>query len=182
MAFWLAQKTFMKNTDILLAVIGAPHGIKGEVRVKSFTDDPLAFADYGKLHDRDGRKYQVIGARVSKTVVVTRFKSVDSREKAEALKGVELFVERSKLPDVEDEDEFYMADLIGLEAVSPDGQRLGVVKEVYDFGAGDILEIKLEGGKPELFPFTKEAFPEIDVEAGRIVFVPPETVSEREES
>ncbi|MGB7287304.1 MAG: ribosome maturation factor RimM [Salaquimonas sp.] len=163
-----------------MAKIGAAHGIKGEVRVKSFTDDPLAFGDYGKLHDNQGRKYQVINARVSKTVVVTRFKSVDTREKAEALNGIELFVDRSILPETEDEDEFYMSDLVGLEAVSPDGEKLGVVKEVYDFGAGDILEIKLENGPLEMFPFTKAIFPQIDIEGGRVVFVPPVVVSERE--
>jgi len=171
----------MSETDILLAIIGAPHGIKGEVRVKSFTGDPLAFGDYGKLHDKDGRKFQVLKARVSKTVVVTRFKSIDSREKAEALNGVELFVDRSVLPGVEDEDEYYMADLVGLEAVSPDGERLGVVREVYDFGAGDILEIKPESGPAELFPFNREIFPEVNLEGGEIVFVPPETVSEKDE-
>jgi 16S rRNA processing protein RimM len=170
-----------QNKDILLAIIGAPHGIKGEVRVKSFTGDPIAFADYGKLHDKDGRKYQVINARQSKTVVVTRFKSIDTREKAEALTGTELFVDRAVLPEVEDADEFYMSDLVGLAAVSPDGEKLGDVIEVHDFGAGDILEIRLTGSKPELFPFTREIFPEVDIEGGKIVFVPPEIVSEREE-
>ena len=171
----------MKPTDILLAIIGAAHGIKGEVRVKSFTDDPLAFGDYGKLHDKQGRKYQVINARLSKTVVVTRFKSVDTREKAEALNGIELYVDRSVLPEPEDEDEFYMSDLIGLETVSPDGERLGVVKDVQDFGAGDILEIKFENGPLEMFPFTKAIFPQVDVAGGRIIFIPPVIVSEREE-
>lgn len=172
----------MKNNDILMAKIGAAHGIKGEVRVKSFTDDPLAFGDYGKLHDGDGGKYKVINARISKTIVVTRFKSIDTREKAEALNGVELFVDRSALPEVEDEDEFYMSDLIGLEAVNLAGDKLGIVNETYDFGAGDILEIKLEKGSIEMFPFTKETFPEIDLENGKIVFVLPAVVSERDEA
>ena len=172
----------MKNTDILMARIGAAHGIKGEVRVKSFTDDPLAFGDYGKLYDREGKKYQVINARISKSVVVTRFKSVDTREKAEALNGIELYVDRSVLPETEDEDEFYMTDLVGLEAISPQGETLGVVKEVYDFGAGDILEIKLENGPLEMFPFTKVIFPQVDIEGGKISFVPPAVVSERDPS
>ncbi len=132
-------------------------------------------------HDHEGRKYQVINARVSKTVVVTRFKGIDTREKAEALKGVELFVDRSVLPEVEDEDEFYMSDLIGLEAVSPEGEKLGIVREVHDFGAGDILEIKLENGPLEMFPFTRAIFPEVNIEGGRVVLVPPLSVSEREE-
>lgn len=171
----------MKKNDILMAKIGAAHGIKGEVRVKSFTDDPLAFGDYGKLHDAQGRKYQVINARLSKTVVVTRFKSIDTREKAKALNGIELFVDRSVLPEPEDEDEYYMSDLVGLNAVSPEGALIGVVKEVYDFGAGDILEIKLQNGPQEMFPFTKEIFPQVDIAGSRIVFVPPVVVSEREE-
>ncbi len=176
----------MSKNDILLAVIGAAHGIKGEVRVKSFTGDPLAFGDYGKLHDREGRKYQVLNARLSRNVVVTRFKSIDTREKAEALNGVELFVDRSVLPEVEDEDEFYMNDLIGLEAVSQageglEGEVLGRVVEVHDFGAGDIIEVRFANGRAELFPFTREIFPQIDLAGGRMVLVPPVTVSEREE-
>ncbi len=181
MAVLADQNTHMKNTDILMAKIGAAHGIKGEVRVKSFTDDPLAFGDYGKLHDAQGRKYQVINARVSKTVVVTRFKSVDTREKAEALNGIELFVDRSVLPEPEDDDEYYMSDLVGLSVVSPEGEALGSVGEVYDFGAGDILEIKLNDGPLEMFPFTKAIFPEVDLAGGKIIFIPPVVVSEREE-
>jgi len=176
-----AQKSAMANKDILLAVIGAAHGIKGEVRVKSFTGDPLAFADYGKLHDAEGRKYQVINARLARTVVITRFKSIDTREKAEALAGVELFVDRSVLPPPEDEDEFYMSDLVGLIAVSPEGEKLGTVREIQDFGAGDIVEIKLDEGPVELFPFTREIFPKVDIAGGTIVLVPPDVISERED-
>lgn len=175
------QNPPMSSNNILLAVIGAPHGIRGEVRVKSFTEDPEGFANYGKLHDAKGRTYQVLKTRLSKSVVVTRFKGVDTREKAEALNGVELFVDRSVLPETEDEDEFYMSDLIGLTVISPEAETLGEVVEVHDFGAGDILEIRLTGGKVELFSFTREVFPEVDIEGGRIVFVPPEEVSEREE-
>lgn len=178
---FLDHKIGMTKSDILLASIGAPHGIKGEVRVKSFTDDPLAFADYGKLHDEQGRKYQVIKARVSKTVVITRFKSIDTREKAEALSGIQLYVDRSVLPEIDEDDEFYMSDLVGLEARSLQGDRLGIVKQVYDFGAGDILEIKLENGPLEMFPFTKIIFPKIDLENGTLTLVPPAVVSERDE-
>jgi 16S rRNA processing protein RimM len=171
----------MKSKDILMAIIGSPHGIKGEVRVKSFTEDPLAFAEYGELHDATGNAYQVSQARFSKTVAITRFKGIDTREKAEALNGVELFVDRSMLPQTDDEDEFYMSDLVGLEAVSDTGVRLGIVKQVHDFGAGDILEIRLENGPLEMFPFTREIFPQVDVAGGKLVFVPPMVVSERDE-
>lgn len=170
----------VKDTDILLAKIGGAHGVKGEVRVKSFTQDPEAFGDYGKLHDRNGNKYQVLNTRISKNVVITRFKSVDTREKAKALNGLELFVNRSALPDVADEDEFYLSDLAGLEAVSLEGEVLGEVTGVHDFGAGDIVEIRLAGGRTELFPFTRTIFPQVDIAEGQIVLVPPETVSERD--
>ena len=171
----------MTKTDILLAKIGAAHGIKGEVRVKSYTDDPLGFGDYGKLHDSQGNKYKVINARVSKNMVITRFKSIDSREKAEALNGVELFIDRSVLPETQDDDEFYMSDLVGLEVVNVDGVKIGSVKEVLDFGAGDILEIRFDAGAIEMFPFTKQVVPEIDFEEGRLTLAPPSTVSERDE-
>lgn len=165
---------------VLLAVIGAPHGVKGEVRVKSFTGDPVAFSEYGMLRAGDGRQFEVIDARPSKTVVIARFKGVDTREKAEALNGTELFVDRSALPETEGEDEFYLEDLTGLEAVTQDGKRFGVVLAVHDFGAGDILEIALAKGGGALFAFTREIFPEIDLAGGRIVIVPPAEVSERE--
>lgn len=177
----------MSDTEILLAVIGGAHGIKGEVRVKSFTDNPLAFGDYGKLHDKNGNKYAVLKARVSKTVVVTRFKSIDTREKAEALNGIELFVERDKLPEVEDEDDFYISDLIGCDVNNEAGEHIGTVLAVPDFGAGNVLEISplKEGGgfssDTYFLPFTKEVVPHVDLQKWAIVVVPPKEVSERDE-
>lgn len=168
------------NSDIQLAVIGGAHGIKGEVRVKSYTDDPLAFGDYGKLHDKNGTKYQVIKARVSKNVVVTRFKSVDTREKAEALNGIKLYVDRSRLPEVEDEDEFYLSDLDGLDCVDEAGAVIGFVKGVHNFGAGDIIEVQHKGSGDAFYPFTKEVVPNVDIEAGTLTLIPPSEVSERD--
>lgn len=171
----------MKNSDILLAKIGGAHGIKGELRVKSFTDDPLAFGDYGKLHDKNGNKYQVIKARVSKNVVVTRFKSIDTREKAEILNGIELYVDRGCLPEVEDEDEFYLSDLDGLDCVDETGEVIGFVKGLHNFGAGDILEVQLKKGGDVFFPFSKQVVPSVNIEAGILTLIPPMEVSERDE-
>jgi len=172
------QNSAMTKDDILLAQIGAAHGIRGEVRVKPFGEAGM-LDRYGPLHDAQGRSYEISAMRPQKTVLVVRFKGIDSREAAESLNGVELFVDRSALPAPE-EDEFYLSDLIGLQAVSPNGETLGKVVEVHDFGAGDILEIRLANGKTEHFAFTREIFPEIRIAQGEIAFVPPETVSERE--
>ena len=165
--------------SVLLAQIGAAHGIRGEVRIKPFGDADM-LDRYGPLYDAQGRSYEITAMRPQKTVLVVRFRGIDSREAAEALNGVKLFVDRSALP-VPEEDEFYLSDLIGLRTVSPEGEMLGKVVEVHDFGAGDILEIRLANGKSELFAFTRENFPDIRIAQGEITFVPPQTVSEREE-
>lgn len=157
------------ENPIQLAVIGAAHGIRGEVRVKTFTDDPLAIADYGLLYDGQGKAYEVLEARSAKTVVVVRFKGVNDRNAAEALNGTELFIDRSQLPDDElDEDEFFQTDLIGLEALDADGKSYGVVSALFDFGGGDLIELSLKGKRPMLIPFTEAAVPEIDFEKGTI--------------
>ena len=157
------------ENPIQLAVIGAAHGIRGEVRVKTFTDDPLAIADYGLLYDGQGKAYEVLEARSAKTVVVVRFKGVNDRNAAEALNGTELFIDRSQLPDDElDEDEFFQTDLIGLEALDADGKSYGGVSALFDFGGGDLIELSLKGKRPMLIPFTEAAVPEIDFEKGTI--------------
>ncbi|MDT4841805.1 Ribosome maturation factor RimM [compost metagenome] len=157
------------ENPIQLAVIGAAHGIRGEVRVKTFTDDPLAIADYGLLYDGQGKAYEVLEARSAKTVVVVRFKGVNDRNAAEALNGTELFIDRSQLPDDElDEDEFFQTDLIGLEALDSDGKSYGVVSALFDFGGGDLIELSLKGKRPMLIPFTEAAVPEIDFEKGTL--------------
>ena len=150
---------------IQMAVIGAAHGIKGEVRVKTFTGDPLALGDYGPLYASDGRAFEVADIRPANTVVVVRFKGVKDRNAAEALAGTELFVDRSALPD-EEEDEFYHADLIGLAVKDDMGAVLGTVNAVHNFGADDILEVALAGRKTVLVPFSRAAVPEISVKGG----------------
>ena len=159
---------------ILLGVIGAAHGIKGEVRIKAFTGDPLGIADYGPLVDDKGRRFEITEARAAKEVVVARLKGVASREAAEALNGVQLFVTRDKLRASEDEDEFLQADLIGCNVVGPDGVVLGSVTAVANYGAGDLLDIATPDGRSILMPFTKAFAPRIDIAARRIEAEPPE--------
>jgi len=153
------------QNPVQVAVIGAAHGIKGELRVKTFTGDPLALADYGPLHAKDGRAFQILDIRPAGTVVVVRFKGVSDRNAAEALAGTELFVDRSMLPDDGEEDEFYHADLIGLE-VRDDTGVIGRVVAVHNFGGGDILDVTLAGRKGVLIPFTQAAVPHVSIADG----------------
>lgn len=157
---------------VLMAVIGAPHGVRGEVRVKAFTGDPLALGDYGPLFDAAGNSYTIVDLRPSKTVVIARIKEIATREAAEAANGTELFVPRAALPDDLEEDEFYQTDLIGLAAMDNAGARLGTVKALHDFGAGDILELRLAAGGTALIPFTKAAVPRVAVAQGLIEIDP----------
>lgn len=166
---------------ILLGVIGAAHGIKGEVRIKAFTGDPLAIADYGPLTDEKGRRFEIAEIRPAKEVVVARLKGITSREAAESLNGVNLLVSRDKIPAPEDEDEFLQADLIGCAVVGPDGVVLGTVTTVANYGAGDLLDILLPDGRSVLMPFTKAFAPRIDIAARRIEAVPPEGLFEADD-
>lgn len=156
---------------ILLAVVGAPHGVKGELRVKTFTGDPLALADYGPLHSADGRRFDVEAIRPANTVMVVRFKQVRDRSAAEALNGTELYVERSALPDPGEDDQFYHADLIGMTVLEA-GEPVGKVTAVQDFGGGAILEISHQARKGVMVPFTKAAVPKIDLSSGMITVDP----------
>ena len=153
---------------VQMAVIGAPHGVKGEVRVKTFTGDPLALGDYGPLRSADGRTFTVAAIRPAKTVVVVRFREIAGREAAEAVTGTELFIDRSALPDDLDDDEFYHADLIGLAVRDETGASVGKVVAVQNFGGGDIVEVALTGRRTVMIPFTLAAIPEISVRDGFI--------------
>jgi 16S rRNA processing protein RimM len=156
------------ENPVQMAVIGAPHGIKGEVRVKTFTADPLALGDYGPLFAKDGRAFDVVDIRPANTVVVVRFKQIRDRNAAEALTGTELFIDRSALPDESEEGEFYHADLVGLAVRDETGAEIGKVAAVQNFGGGDILELAMVGRKGVLIPFTQAAVPVVDVTGGFI--------------
>ena len=161
---------------ICVAQIGAAHGIRGEVRLRSFTGDPMAVTSYGPLESEDGRqRFEIEALRPAKDVFVARLRGVADRDAAEKLTNLRLYVSRDKLPPAE-EGEFYHADLVGLAAVTPDGAALGTVTAVLNFGAGDILEIKPASGEPLLVPFTDTTVPDIDMQARRMVVVPPATV------
>jgi 16S rRNA processing protein RimM len=168
----------MSDTLVLLGTIGAPHGVKGEVRIKAFTGDPMAIANYGPLSDEKGRRFEIAELRPAKEVVIARLKGVTSREAAETLTGLKLFVPREKLPDPEDEDEFLQADLVGCAVVGPDAVVLGTIAAVVNFGAGDLLDVATTDGRSVLLPFTKAFVPKVDIPARRVDAVPPEGLFE----
>jgi 16S rRNA processing protein RimM len=172
----------MPAERVCVAQIGAPHGVRGEVRLFAFTEDPLAVTRYGPLQSEDGaREVEIESARPGKQGLVVRLRGVGDRDAAARLRNVRLYVARSRLPATGDADTFYHADLIGLAAMTPDGRRLGTVTAVQNFGAGDILEIRPEaGGETLMLPFTTDAVPSIDVAGGRIVVDPPLLIGEDE--
>jgi 16S rRNA processing protein RimM len=168
----------MPQERILVGKFGAAHGVRGEVRLKSFTGDPKAIAAYGPLADKQGgRSFEITSLRhVKDDIFVARLKGVATREAAEALANIELYVPRDILPAPQ-EDEFYITDLIGLAAVDENGETIGSIVQVLNYGAGDMIEIAPRaGGETLLVPFTKEAVPTIDIKAGRIVVIPPDEV------
>lgn len=168
----LSSMTKLEN-PVLMATIGAAQGLRGEVRAKCFTADPLALGDYGNLHSLDGRVFEILEIREGKNFAIVRFRGINDRNAAEALRGLELYIERDSLPDGElDEDEFYYTDLEGLEVFDGEGQSYGAVSAIYDFGAGDLLELKGPGKRPVLIPFSETAVLEIDLEGGRILIDP----------
>jgi len=159
----------MSEGRVLLGVVAAPHGVRGLVRIKSYTEDPMAVASYGLLSDESGKKkYRVEALSAARGAVLARIEGVADRTAAEALRGLRLYVERSALPET-GEREWYEADLIGLSAVGKDGRDWGKVMAFHDFGAGPMMEVSAG----LMLPFTDEAVPEIDVEGGRIVIDPP---------
>lgn len=163
-----------RDNMICVGALAGAHGVRGDVRLKSFCADPRAIETYQPLFDETGRSWRFTLKGPVKGGFIARLEGVGSREEAEALKGTRLYAPREALPPLE-EDEFYHADLIGLEVVDTGGDRIGRVKALFDHGAGDILEIQLTGSpKTALLPFTRAFVPTVDLEAGRIVIDPPE--------
>jgi 16S rRNA processing protein RimM len=168
----------MVKDRILVGRIGAPHGVGGEVRLNSFTSVPRAIASYKPLLDVSGtRQFSIAALRpVKDGLFVARIAGINDRDSAKALTNVELYVPRECLPAVE-EEEFYLADLIGLAAMTETGEAIGRVVQVVNFGAGDILEIsRADGGETLLLPFTKEVVPCVDLKAGKVIVVLPEEI------
>jgi 16S rRNA processing protein RimM len=164
---------------ICVARIGAPHGVRGAVKLWTFTEDPLAVKRYGPLMTKDGaRQFEVTHAREAKDHLVASFRGVTTREEAEKLNGIELYIAREKLPATDD-DEYYHADLIGLAAVTSANEPLGRVIAIHNFGAGDIIEIAPPQGVTMLLPFTNAVVPTVDLKGGRVVIeLPQETEGE----
>jgi 16S rRNA processing protein RimM len=161
---------------VCVARIGAAHGVRGAVKLWTFTEDPFAVRHYGPLLSKDGkRQFEVATAREAKDHLVATFKGVTTRDEAERLNGIELYVARDKLPAT-DEDEYYHTDLIGLDAVTTDGDALGRVLAIHNFGAGNIIEITPLKGPTLLLPFTNAVVPAVDLAGGRVVIALPQEI------
>jgi 16S rRNA processing protein RimM len=164
------------SSKICVARIGAAHGVRGAVKLWTFTEDPLAVQHYGPLATKDGtRQFEVTHAREANGHLVATLKGIATREEAERLNGVELYIARDQLPKT-DEDEYYHADLIGLAAVTADDAPIGRVIAIHNFGAGDIIEIAPSHGATMLLPFTNAVVPTVDLAGGRVVIELPEEV------
>ncbi|MDR3375231.1 MAG: ribosome maturation factor RimM [Ancalomicrobiaceae bacterium] len=165
----------MTDKRVLLGRCGAAHGIRGEVRVKPYTDTWDGLGEYGPLELEDGSRHLTIERmRQADTVVVVKFAGIADRTAAEALNGQGLFVERSAMPAPDEDDTWYHADLIGLAVMDRAGTQLGTVLGVPNFGAGDLLEIQPASGTSVFLPFTAAFVPEVDLAGGRLVIDPPE--------
>jgi 16S rRNA processing protein RimM len=158
---------------VVMAILGRAHGLRGEIGARSYTADPLALGDYGPLSDAFGRSYKVEAIRIQGAAanngVVMKLSGISDRNAAEKLNGVELLLPREKLPQPDDEDEFYHADLIGLPVRNQAGETLGSVIALHNFGAGDMLELRLSNGAQTYVPFTKAAVPTVSIKAGHII-------------
>ncbi|WP_374575309.1 ribosome maturation factor RimM [Phenylobacterium sp.] len=165
----------MADRLILVGRLAGAFGVRGETRITTYTEDPMALGRYRELLRKDGAKaLTIVSARPAKGGIIARAKEIETKEQADAMRGLQLFIPRDSLPPPE-EDEFYLADLIGLSVEDPAGQAIGKVKSVQDFGAGDLLEIDpAEGGATWWLPFTKDAVPEVRLAEGKLVAVRPE--------
>jgi 16S rRNA processing protein RimM len=161
---------------VLMGEIGAPQGLKGEVRLRSYTQEPAGIAAYGALEDETGRVIEIETVRVTPKALIARIKGVSTREAAEALTHTKLYLPRGHLPASE-ADEWYYADLVGLAAVDKAGAKIGTIAALHNFGGGDIIEIVPESGDANLLvPFTSASVTEVDIENKRVVLVLPEDI------
>lgn len=162
---------------VLIGAVAGPHGVRGLVKLKCFTEDPARIADYGPITDESGRReFRIAVLGTVKGGVLARIEGVPDRTAAEAMKGTRLYVARSALPELVAENEFYCSDLVGLGVETRDGRSLGRVKAVLNYGAGDVLEVENGKGSSLLLPFTKTSVPLVDIPAGRLVADPPAEV------
>lgn len=170
----------MADRLLQVARVAGAFGVRGEIRITTFTEDPLALATYKVLVRQDGSPgLTLTAARAVKGAVIARAKDIDTRDQAQALRGLTLFVPRDSLPPP-DEDEFYLADLIGLAIETPQGEPLGTVKTVQDFGAGDLIEVQPDMGSSWWLPFTRDAVPQVKIAEGKLIAIPPTLVGDPE--
>jgi 16S rRNA processing protein RimM len=159
---------------VCVGAIAGGHGVRGLLKVKSFTEAPEDVAAYGPVVTDDGRRLSLALTGTAKGVLLAKAEGIADRDAADALRGQRLWVSRGALPPA-DEDEFYHADLIGLRVEREDGTPVGTVQALHDFGAGDLVEVRLEGARrTELLRFDRETVPVVDLAGGRIVVVPPD--------
>ncbi|MGX1100645.1 ribosome maturation factor RimM [Amorphus sp. MBR-141] len=159
---------------VVLAEIGAAHGVRGAAKLRLFAEDPASLTDCGPLVLSDGRTLQVTGLETAGGKVVARFEGVPDRTAVETLRGETLWLPRDRLPAIDEDDTFYHVDLLGLAVVAADGETLGTVKTVQDFGAGDLIEIDRPGAASFFLPFTEACVPQVDIAGGRLVVaIPP---------
>ncbi|MDO8321829.1 MAG: ribosome maturation factor RimM [Phenylobacterium sp.] len=163
----------MAGRLLQVARVAGAFGVRGEIRITTFTEDPLALATYRVLTREDGSPgLTITTARAVKGAVIARAAGIDTRDQAEALRGLKLFIAREALP-APDEDEFYHADLLGLTLETPEGELMGKVKTIQDFGAGDLIEVQPPMGASWWLPFTRETVPEVRIAEGKLIAVRP---------
>ena len=175
----------MSSARVIVAAVAGAHGVSGRVKLKTFTEVPANVGTFGPLTDESGeRQFDVRVTGSTRGGVIAELSGIRNRDQAEALKGTTLHVERDRLPPLDDAEDYYQADLIGLEAVHVDGQRLGRVKAVHTLGAGEVLEIQpplRAGRRTLLIPFTRAAVPVVDLAGGQVTIDPPEEIEARPE-
>jgi 16S rRNA processing protein RimM len=176
----------MSRDRVCLAAVAGAHGVRGLVKLKTFTEKPEDALAYGPLEDEAGaRRFEIAlkGSAGGKSgdLLLVKIAGIEDREAAEALRGIRLYVARDALPEIDEEETYYHADLVGLSVVDRDGTARGRVTAVQNYGAGDLLEIQPKSGGSFLLPFTLAAVPEVDLAAGRIVIAPPAEVEARPE-
>ncbi|CAN5777864.1 ribosome maturation factor RimM [soil metagenome] len=163
----------MADRLLQVARVAGAFGVRGEIRITTFTEDPLALAAYKVLTREDGSAgLTITTARAVKGAVIARAAGIDTRDQAEALRGLKLFIAREALP-APDEDEFYHADLLGLILANPEGELMGKVKTIQDFGAGDLIEVQPPMGASWWLPFTRETVPEVRLAQGKLIAIRP---------
>lgn len=164
-----------RENRVCVGVVSTPYGVRGTLKIKSFTANPASIFDFAELEDAAGNPVRLMAAGQSGQALLATLEGVEDRNAAELLKGKKLYVARDALPET-DEDEFYIEDLVGLCVKIADGREVGTVKQVANYGAGDVVEVAFNNGTEELFSFTEASFPQVDIAAGYLILNAPEVL------